>query len=118
VAIWFAASALIVGGLLLVLPLPWQLQLVIFAVLGFAAIGLWRKYRPASDTDSDQPALNRRGVHYIGQSYTLAEPLRNGSGKAQIGDSVWLVRGTDLPAGSRVKVIGVEGAVLIVEPDT
>jgi membrane protein implicated in regulation of membrane protease activity len=117
VAIWFAASALAVGALLLLVPLPWQLQLVVFGALGLAALLLWRRYRPPTDADSDQPALNHRGVHYIGQSYTLVEPLHNGSGKVQIGDGVWLVRGADQPVGARVRVVAVDGAVLIVEPE-
>ena len=117
VAIWFAASAFLVGALLLLVPLPWQLQLVVFGALGVAALFLWRRYRGAADAASDQPALNHRGVHYIGQSYTLVEPLKNGVGKVSVGDGVWLVRGVDQPKGARVRVIGIEGAVLIVEPD-
>jgi inner membrane protein len=118
VAIWFAASALVVGGVLLLLPLPWQLQLVVFGALGVAAILLWRRFRPQDDSSSDQPALNHRGVHYIGQSYTLVEPLQDGKGKVSIGDGVWLVRGADQPVGARVRVVGVDGAVLVVEPET
>lgn len=117
VAVWFAVSALVVGALLLVMPLPWQLQLVIFGVLGFIAMLGWRRLRPEPGTGSTQPALNQRGVHYIGRSYVLVEPLRNGTGKVRIGDGVWLVRGADLPEGARVRVTGVDGAVLVVEPE-
>ena len=117
VAIWFAVSAFIVGALLLVLPLPWQLQLLIFGVLGFATMLAWRRYRPQSDRDSVQPTLNQRGVHYIGHCYELVEPLHDGTGKVRIGDGVWLVRGADRPRGARVRVTGVDGAVLIVEPE-
>lgn len=116
IAIWFAAAALVVGALLLVVPIPWQLQLVLFAALGVAAIYIWRRYRFKDSTASAQPTLNQRGVHYIGQEYTLVEPLRGGSGKIEVGDTVWLVQGTDAPAGSRVRVVGVNGAVLRVEP--
>jgi membrane protein implicated in regulation of membrane protease activity len=38
-----------------------------------------------------------------------------GNGKARVGDGYWKVRGPDLPAGSAVRVTGVEGTVLIVE---
>jgi membrane protein implicated in regulation of membrane protease activity len=116
VAIWFAASALAVGALLLVIPLPWQLQLVVFGVLGFTAMLAWRRYRPQATAESAQPTLNQRGVHYIGQCYVVVEPLRNGTGKVRIGDGVWLARGADQPEGARVRVTGIDGAVLIVEP--
>ena len=117
VAIWFAASALVVGALLLVIPLPWQLQLLVFGALGFVTMLAWRRYRPRSDAESTQPALNQRGVHYVGQCYVLVEPLQNGTGKVRIGDGVWLVRGADQPEGARVRVTGIDGTVLIVEPE-
>lgn len=116
VAIWFAVSALIVGALLLLIPIPWQLQLVLFGVLGVVALLLWRRLRHPENIESTQPALNQRGVHYIGQVFTLAEPITTGQGKVSIGDSVWLAQGRDAPAGSRVRVVGVNGAILQVEP--
>ena len=67
---------------------------------------------------SDQPALNQRGVQYIGQEFTLVEPIAGGSGKIQVGDTVWLVHGADAPAGARVRVTGVDGAMLLVQPAT
>lgn len=116
IAIWFAAAAVVVGALLLIVPVPWQLQLVLFGVLGVLAIFLWRRYRFQDGNVSDQPALNQRGVQYIGQEFTLVEPLAGGTGKIQVGDTVWLVHGSDAPAGSRVQVTGVNGAVLLVRP--
>jgi membrane protein implicated in regulation of membrane protease activity len=112
-AIWFGAAALVVGALLLVgLPIPWQLQLVLFAVLGVVALVLWRRFRHPEAPESEQPALNQRGQRYVGQSFTLVEPIQGGSGKIQAGDTVWLVQGSDAPAGARVKVVGVNGTVL------
>jgi len=117
IAIWFAASAVVVGALLLLgIPLPWQLQLVLFGVLGVVAIFVWRRFRFTDGNVSAQPNLNQRGVQYIGQEYPVIEPLRGGSGKIQVGDTVWLVQGADAPAGARVRVVGVNGAVLRVEP--
>lgn len=115
VAIWFAAAAAVVGALLLIVPIPWQLQLVIFGALGFAAIFLWRRYRRDEDHESTQPALNQRGMRYVGQEFTLVEALRGGSGKIKVGDTVWLAHGPDAPVGARVRVVGVDGAVLRVE---
>jgi membrane protein implicated in regulation of membrane protease activity len=37
-------------------------------------------------------------------------------GKARLGDGVWKVSGPELPAGTRVRVVGVDGVVLKVLP--
>jgi membrane protein implicated in regulation of membrane protease activity len=115
VAIWFAVAAIVTGSLLLLVPIPWQLQLVLFGALGVLAIFLWRRYRPEHNETTDQPALNQRGVKYVGQVFQLFEAVKDGSGKIRVGDGVWLVRGEDAPAGASVRVTGVEGAVLRVE---
>jgi membrane protein implicated in regulation of membrane protease activity len=115
VAIWFAASALVVGALLVVVPVPWQLQLVLFGVLGIAAILAYKAYVRRHPEDSAQPLLNQRGAQYVGQVLTLVEPIEHGTGKVRVGDTVWKVAGPDLPVGVAVRVTGVEGAVLVVE---
>jgi membrane protein implicated in regulation of membrane protease activity len=115
VAIWFAAAAVVVGAVLLVVPVPWQLQLVLFGALGVVAMFLWRRFRPENNETTDQPALNQRGVKYVGQVFHLFEAVKDGTGKIHVGDSVWLVHGADAPAGASVRVTGVEGAVLKVE---
>jgi inner membrane protein len=117
VAIWFAAAAVVVGALQLVVPMPWQLQLVLFGVLGATTIVLWRRYRtPEEPLTSDQPSLNQRGAQYLGQVLELVEPIADGQGKVRVADTVWLVRGVDAPMGARVRVTGVDGAMLKVEP--
>jgi hypothetical protein len=116
VAIWFAAAAAFVGLLLVLVPIPWQIQLIGFAVLGIVAMLLYRSYRKKNPERDDQPNLNQRGVQYIGSELVLVEPIQQGSGKARIGDGVWKVSGPELPAGARVRVTGVNGTILIVIP--
>jgi membrane protein implicated in regulation of membrane protease activity len=116
VAIWFAASAAVIGLLLVVIPIPWQIQLIGFAVLGIVAMLLYRTYRNKNPERDDQPNLNQRGVQYIGSELVLMEPIEQGSGKARVGDGVWKVTGPELPAGARVRVTAVNGTVLIVVP--
>jgi len=48
--------------------------------------------------------------------FTLDAPIVNGIGKLNIGDTTWKVVGEDLPAQARVRVTGVDGTVLTVEP--
>ncbi|GMU69242.1 MAG: hypothetical protein AMXMBFR37_15740 [Steroidobacteraceae bacterium] len=115
VAIWFAVSAAVVGALVLILPVPWQLQLVLFGVLGIVAIVLFRNYARRNPEDTSQPSLNQRGAQYVGREFTLVEPIQQGFGKMKVGDTVWKVAGPALPIGARVRVTGVDGAVLVVE---
>jgi inner membrane protein len=115
IAIWFAASALVVGALTLIMPVPWQLQLVLFGALGVAAILLWRRFRPQDYAVDSTQTLNQRGAQYLGQEFSLAEAISGGNGKIRVADTVWLVRGKDAPAGSRVRVVGIDGAILRVE---
>ncbi|HNR21427.1 MAG TPA: NfeD family protein [Steroidobacteraceae bacterium] len=115
VAIWFAVAAAVVGALVLVLPVPWQLQLVLFGALGLGAIFAYRAYARRNPATSAQPNLNQRGAQYVGRELTLVEPIQQGFGKVRVGDTVWKVTGPPLGIGAKVRVTGVDGAVLIVE---
>ncbi len=115
VAIWFAVSAGLVGLLLVVVPLPWQWQWVLFAALGLVAMLAYRKYKRLHPEPEEQPTLNRRGLQYVGQVFTVVEEIRDGAGKVQIGDTVWKVSGPDAPVGARVRVTGADAALLTVE---
>jgi len=114
VAIWFGASAAVIGLLLIVIPIPWQYQLIGFAVLGVVAMLLYRTWRKRHPDVDEQPNLNLRGHQYVGTELVLVEPIEQGSGKARVGDGVWKVAGPELPAGARVRVTGVNGTILMV----
>jgi len=116
IAIWFAAAAIVVGAIQLVAPMPWQLQLVLFGVLGVVAIVVWKRYRKPEVPEFAHTTLNQRGAQYEGQVFQLVEAISDGRGKVRVGDTVWLVRGRDTPAGANVRVTGVDGAMLKVEP--
>lgn len=113
--LWMAISAGIVGLVMLLMPeLGWEIQILVFALFSVISIVAWRLYLLKHPTESDQPRLNRRGEQYIDRIFTLSEPVVNGQGKIKVDDSIWKIRGNDCPAGSRVKVVGVDGVVLLV----
>jgi hypothetical protein len=117
VALWMGVSAAVVGLLLLAIPdLTWQTQFLVFAILSVATVIGWRAYQLRYPTVSDQPTLNRRGEQYVGRVFTLDEAIVNGTGKIHVDDTMWKVEGADLPEGTRVRVTGVDGTVLTVEP--
>jgi membrane protein implicated in regulation of membrane protease activity len=115
VVIWFAVSAAAVGALMVVFDIGWQLQLVLFAALGVAALMAWQRYKRANPDKYEQPQLNQRAAQYIGQTSVLTEAIVQGRGKARIGDGAWVVKGPDLPAGAKVKIVAADGAMLVVE---
>ncbi len=114
--LWLGLGAAATGALLIIASgLDWQMQFIVFAGLSvIAGVGgrTWIKHHPL---ESDQPLLNQRGAQYIGHTYRLDQPIINGSGKVRVGDSDWKINGPDMPRGSQVRVVGTEGASLIVE---
>ncbi|NDH61491.1 MAG: hypothetical protein EBY18_07515 [Alphaproteobacteria bacterium] len=57
----------------------------------------------------------------MGKAYPLATvvldaPILNGRGRIKLGDGSWSVTGPDMVAGARVRVRGVDGNELRVEP--
>jgi membrane protein implicated in regulation of membrane protease activity len=116
--IWMGIAAGIVGLILLAVPdLGWEYQLIIFALVSVASVVLWRRYLERHPTATDQPRLNRRGEQYIDRLFTLETPIVNGVGRIRVDDSIWKIEGADCSAGTRVRVIGVDGVVLRVEPE-
>ncbi len=117
--LWMGVSAGVTGLLLLVLPeFDWQYQMLVFSGLSILSIYVGRKFWRPGAIATDRPFLNRRGDQHIGRVYRLEEAIQAGRGKARVGDSLWLVSGEDMPAGTEVKVTAVEGTVLQVERTT
>jgi len=114
--LWLAIAAAITGFVLLAMPdLGWQYQALTFSGLSIASIAAFRRYRRSRPMVTDQPTLNRRGEQYVGRTFTLTEPIINKNGVIRVDDSTWRINGADLPAGSTIKVVGVQGVILQVE---
>jgi membrane protein implicated in regulation of membrane protease activity len=114
--LWLGLAAGVVGAVLLLLPdLDWQLQLLLFAVLSVVSIVAGRSWLRRHPIETDLPTLNRRGEQYVGRVFTLEQPVVNGTGKIRVDDTTWKIRGDDREAGSRVRVTGVDGTVLLVD---
>lgn len=115
--LWLGVAAGLTGFVLLLWPgMAWELQYLLFAVLSVASIVGWMYYRKKHPLREVTSTLNRRGQQYLGRVFTLEAPIVNGMGKVRVDDSTWKVRGADLPAATRVKVVAVEGTVFLIEP--
>ena len=64
---------------------------------------------------TDQPDLNRRPDQLVGRVVAVEEAIAHGRGKVRIGDTLWIVEGADMPAGTEVRVTATQGAILRVE---
>lgn len=108
--LWIGIAALLIGAVSLLLWdaafWTWQAQVLAFLVLALLSAYAGKRFFSGKREESDQPLLNRRGQQMIGRTATLAEPIREGRGRIQLGDTLWRVSGPDLPAGARVRVTG------------
>jgi len=113
--LWLGLSALLVGIISYFVAWPWQYQLVAFAAFALASIPLWRSIARGVEKPGDQPFLNRRADAFVGREFTLEKPIVGGGGTVKIDDTIWRLRGPDVPGGSRVKVVRADAATLVVE---
>ena len=114
--LWLGLSALLVGVISLAIVWTWQAQITAFAILSIGSILLWRRISPKVDEVRTQPFLNRRAEGFVGRMFTLEKPIVDGSGTVRIGDTIWQVRGPDLPPGTRIQIAEADGATLVVRP--
>ncbi len=112
--LWFGVSAIAVGIVALILDPSWQINVGLFVVLSLVSLFVGRKLMRRLSSEVGDPGLNQRGSRYIGREFTLTEPLSEGAGNLSIDDTIWRISGSDMPAGTKVRVDGVEGARLVV----
>ena len=109
------AAAAVFLGVLLVPGIPVLAQAAAFVVLSFVAIQVYRKWFRKAARQSDQPLLNRRAAQAIGRVTVLEQAIDRGQGRIRLDDAFWVVEGPDLPAGTTVRVVAVDGMVLKVQ---
>ena len=116
--LWLGLAAAAVGFVVLIIPgMGWEFQVTIFAVLSVVSIVAGRSYLRRNPLKTEDSNLNRRGEQYVGRVFTLAEPIVNGTGKIVVDDTTWRIEGDDLPAGTKVRITGVDGTSLTVVED-
>lgn len=114
--IWVAAAALATGIAAAGLVLPLTGQVVLFALLAALAMAAGRRWYRRNPGESADPMMNDRGARLIGQAAIVSQALAGGNGRVRHGDTEWLAQGPDAAEGTRVRITGHQGTVLIVEP--
>lgn len=114
--LWLGIAAIVTGVVKLIFGgMGWEGQAIVFGVCAVVSTVIWIVLWRRRPIDTDRPELNVRGERLIGRQITLEEPLTNGEGTAKVGDTMWRIRGPDFVRGTRVKVVDVQGTVLIVD---
>jgi membrane protein implicated in regulation of membrane protease activity len=114
--LWMGFAAVVVFvGVLLIPGVPVLAQVAAFVVLSFVSIQIYRRWFRKNEPQSDRPHLNQRANTLVGHVVKLDQAIVNGRGRVQIADAFWVVEGADLPAGTPVRVVAVDGMVLKVQ---
>lgn len=118
--LFISAGAFLVALLVWGMDVGPAVQGMVFALAAVVAVTVWRKLRPNPDDRIEQRAgaegLNNRLAHFVGREAVLEEAISNGRGRVRLDDSYWTVTGDDLPAGTRVRIVSVDGMTLRVQP--
>ena len=114
--LWFGFAAVAMAVSVLLLPgLSWLVQVVLFSVLALISVLVYRRWFRGKGRQSDKPLLNRRAEQLVGTVAVLDQPIAGERGRVKIDDAFWVVEGPELPVGTRVRVIAVNGMTLKVQ---
>ena len=114
--LWLGIASIVTGLVKLIVPgMGWEGQAIVFGVCAVCSTVIWIILWRRRPIDTDKPLLNDRGERMVGLQLTLDEGMSNGEGMAKVGDTMWKIRGPDFVRGTRVKVVDVQGTVLIVD---
>lgn len=91
-----------------------SMQFIAFALLSIMAVVVGRRFYDPTNTDSEEPLLNRRAAQLIGKKATLIEAINHGTGRAKVGDTIWRVEGPDAAIGTVMIITEAHDDVLIV----
>ncbi len=115
--LWSGIAALLVSLLVWLVPFSWEWQGLAFALLTILSAAGWYYWLKGRDRRHPPSSLNQRGNQLIGRQLMLQEALVDRTGHVRIGDSSWRVEASEnLPAGTPVTVIAVEGITLLIAP--
>ncbi|GGH30402.1 membrane protein [Alsobacter metallidurans] len=114
--LWLGVAAIATGVITFVVTLSGEATALLFAALAIGAVAVGRHFMRDLKPKAQDRIINDRGGAMVGRLVMLTEPIAEGRGRVRIDDTVWRVEGPDLPSGTEVKVVGVDGTLLRVAP--
>ena len=115
---FIGAAAIATGAFTLMFGLGMESQLALFALYSLLAVLAGRRVYSGRHAPSSDPLLNDRSRRLIGKSVLVVTAVDEHGGRVKVGDSEWSARGGPAEVGDRVRIVGVEGNCLKVEPET
>ena len=110
--LWLGTAGVVTGLLAFIPGLSWPWQVTIFGVLAIVIVIGWTLLTRNRKQTTDQPFLNKRAERYVGHEGIIVEPIKDGTGRLVLDDTIWRISGPDLAAGQKVRVVATDGAVL------
>ncbi len=115
--IWFGLGALLVGGLLFIAPdLSSTAQVLLWIVASLAMVMLWFRVFKQNFDRTRSGTADGEAIGEIGLLVGAIVPFGKGKVRFQrplLGSDEWVCLADDaIPAGERVRVVGVEGSFL------
>ena len=114
--IWLAVAALITGLLTFALDLSPAIQVIDFVFLSLIVAFSAKRFLRENPIVSSDPLLNKRTGRLVGQTAVVTDAIKDGEGRVRHGDSEWPARGDDCASGTKVRITGSDGSVLLVQP--
>jgi len=109
-------SAFVVLIVMLIVPITWPVQFIIWGILSVITMTMWKLWRAKNPPAPLESNINKRAHQYIDRTFTLIDPIENGFGKIKVDDSIWKVEcSEDMPEGAKVKITDADGVVLKAE---
>jgi membrane protein implicated in regulation of membrane protease activity len=112
--LWPAVAALIVGILVFVLPLGWEMQFLLFFLISTILLFVGHKYFRPMMKGGEPSDLNDRATSMIGMRVKAVTDFETGRGRVQVGDTQWqaMMNEGDAKEGDELRVVAVKGATL------
>jgi len=114
--VFLGVAAIATGLFTLLFDLGLGPQLALFVVYTALAVMIGKRWYGEPDSDDPSIKLNEPVKRLVGKTVTVVEAVDDHGGRVRVGDGEWSARGGPAAAGERVKVTGVDGNCLTVEP--
>lgn len=116
--LWPAVAALAMAAWVFFLPLPWEMQFVLFFVLSTVLLVVGHLYLKPLMKSGEPADLNDPGRTMLGRRVTAFADFDNGHGRVTVGDTQWKANAEsgNPKTGDALVITAISGATLIVEP--
>lgn len=115
--LWPAVAAFIVGIVVFILPLGWEMQFLLFTIISIALLVVGHTHIRPRMKGGEPSDLNDRARSMIGMRVRAVADFDTGQGRVHVGDSQWRASMShgDAMAGDELEVVSVKGTTLTVK---